>query len=176
MTDQEEQVVEREPAETLEQAEALNETSESGASEDLPPAEGDQEARSADEEASEEEPSAAEELSATRALEAPENPNIPRLRPGDAVSVFVLIREGDRERTQEFRGTVIRIRKGSNSASFTVRRTASHGIGVERTFLMRSPLIEKVEIHRRAHVRRAKLYYLRERTGKRARLREKREV
>jgi len=108
------------------------------------------------------------------AVEAPVNPNIPELHPGDSVSVHVRIREGNRERVQEFKGTVIRIRKRGNNASFTVRRIASHGIGVERTFFLRSPLIEKVEILRRAHVRRSKLYYLRDRTGKRARLQEKR--
>jgi large subunit ribosomal protein L19 len=109
-----------------------------------------------------------------KAVEAPVNPNIPDLRPGDMVSVHIRIREGDRERVQEFRGTIIRIQKGGNNASFTVRRTASHGIGVERTFLTRSPMIDRVEIHRHSHVRRAKLYYLRERTGKRSRLKEKR--
>jgi large subunit ribosomal protein L19 len=85
------------------------------------------------------------------------------------------IQEGDRQRVQEFRGTVIRTRKGGNNASFTVRRVASHGVGVERTFLLRSPRIEKVEVSRQAHVRRAKLYYLRGRSGKRARLSEKRD-
>ncbi len=109
-----------------------------------------------------------------KALEAPPNPNIPELRPGDTVSVHVRIKEGDRERVQEFRGTVIRKRKGGNDANFTVRRTASHGIGVERTFLLRSPRIEKVEIQRSSHVRRAHLYYLRDRVGKHARLKEKR--
>lgn len=112
----------------------------------------------------------------TKALEAKANPNIPELSPGDTVSVHVRIREGDRERVQEFRGTVIRLRKGGNTANFTVRRTASHGVGVERTFLLRSPLIEKVEVQRKARVRRAQLYYLRERTGKRARLEEKRKA
>jgi large subunit ribosomal protein L19 len=109
------------------------------------------------------------------AVQAPTNPNIPDLRPGDTVSVHVRIKEGNRERVQEFRGTVIRMRKGGNNANFTVRRTASHGIGVERTFLLRSPRIEKVEIQRRAKVRRAQLYFLRGRTGKRARLDEKRD-
>ncbi|GMR11433.1 MAG: hypothetical protein BMS9Abin28_2265 [Anaerolineae bacterium] len=109
-----------------------------------------------------------------KALEAPINENIPELRPGDDVSVHLRIREGTRERVQEFRGTVIRLRKGGNDANFTVRRIASHGIGVERTFLLRSPRIDKVEIVRRAHVRRAQLYFLRDRRGKRARLREKR--
>lgn len=111
----------------------------------------------------------------TEAVQAPPNPNIPDIRPGDTVSVHVRIREGNRERVQEFRGTVIRLRKGGNNANFTVRRTASHGIGVERTFLLRSPRIEKVEIQRRAKVRRAQLYFLRGRTGKRARLDEKRD-
>jgi large subunit ribosomal protein L19 len=108
-----------------------------------------------------------------QAVEASVNPNIPELHPGDTVSVHVRIKEGDRERIQEFRGTIIRLRKGGNNANFTVRRTASHGIGVERTFLLRSPRIEKVVVQRSAHVRRAQLYYLRDRTGKRARLTEK---
>jgi len=102
------------------------------------------------------------------------NPNIPELRPGDTVKVHARIVEGDRERVQVFQGTVIRLREGGANANFTVRRIASHGIGVERTFLLHSPRIEKVEVLRRAHVRRAKLYYLRERRGKAARLREKR--
>jgi large subunit ribosomal protein L19 len=108
-----------------------------------------------------------------KSVEAPVNPEIPQLRPGDEVSVFVRIKEGNRERTQEYRGTVIRMGKRGNNANFTVRRTASAGIGVERTFLLRSPMIEKVQLHRRSHVRRAKLYYLRDRTGKRARLKQK---
>ncbi len=102
------------------------------------------------------------------------NPNIPDLRPGDTVRVHARIIEGDRERVQIFQGTVIRIRRGGAGASFTVRRIASHGIGVERTFPFHSPRIEKVEVTRRAKVRRAKLYYLRERRGKAARLKEKR--
>ena len=109
-----------------------------------------------------------------RVLEAPVNPNIPELRSGDSVSVHVLIKEGDRERVQEFKGTIIRMRRGGNNTNFTVRRIASHGIGVERSFLLRSPRIMKVEVQRQAHVRRAQLYYLRKLTGKRARLKEKR--
>ena len=109
-----------------------------------------------------------------KAVEVPENTNLPKLNPGDSVSVHFRIREGERERVQEFKGTVIRIRKGGNNSNFTVRRTASHGIGVERTFPLRSPRIEKIDIQRRAQVRRSKLYYLRDRTGKRARLKEKR--
>ncbi len=108
-----------------------------------------------------------------RSVEAPENPNIPDLQPGDSVSVHVRIQEGNRERVQEFKGTIIRIRRGGNNANFTVRRTASAGIGVERTFLFRAPNIEKVVVERHAHVRRAKLYFLRERTGKRSRLKQK---
>lgn len=106
-------------------------------------------------------------------VEMPINPNIPDLRPGDTVNVHLRITEGGRERIQEFRGTVIRLRKGGNEASFTVRRIASNGIGVERTFLVRSPRIDKVVVERHAKVRRAQLYFLRERTGKRARLKER---
>jgi large subunit ribosomal protein L19 len=102
------------------------------------------------------------------------NPNIPEMRPGDTVNVHARIVEGDRERVQVFRGTVIRMRKGGANANFTVRRIASHGVGVERTFLLHSPRVEKVEVLRRAHTRRAQLYYLRQRRGKNARLREKR--
>ncbi len=102
------------------------------------------------------------------------NPNIPEIRPGDTVRVHARIVEGDRERVQVFQGTVIRLRRGGVNANFTVRRIASHGIGVERTFLLRSPRLEKVDVVRRGHVRRAQLYYLRDRRGKAARLREKR--
>jgi large subunit ribosomal protein L19 len=108
-----------------------------------------------------------------KAVEAPVNPNIPELRSGDTVSVHVRIKEGDRERIQEFKGTVIRVRKGGNDSNFTVRRIASNGIGVERTFLLRSPRLDKVVVERRAHVRRAQLYFLRGRTGKSARLKQK---
>jgi large subunit ribosomal protein L19 len=102
------------------------------------------------------------------------NPDVPQLRPGDTVRVHFRIVEGDRERTQIFQGTVMRLRKGGPNANFTVRRIASHGVGVERTFLLKSPRLEKVEVLRHAHVRRAQLYYLRGRKGKAARLREKR--
>jgi large subunit ribosomal protein L19 len=104
------------------------------------------------------------------------NPNIPQLRPGDTVRVHARIVEGDRERVQVFQGTVIRLRKGGVDANFTVRRIASHGIGVERTFLLHSPRLEKVQVRRRSHIRRAQLYFLRKRRGKAARLREKRTV
>lgn len=108
-----------------------------------------------------------------RAVEAPVNENIPELRSGDIVSVHVKITEGDRERIQEFKGTIIRLRKSGNNANFTVRRIASNGIGVERTFLMRSPRIDKVVVERHSKVRRAQLYFMRERTGKSARLKQK---
>ncbi|MEE8162625.1 MAG: 50S ribosomal protein L19 [Anaerolineae bacterium] len=102
------------------------------------------------------------------------SPDVPQIRPGDTVRVHFRIVEGDRERTQVFQGTVMRLRKGGANANFTVRRIASHGVGVERTFLLNSPRLEKVEVLRHAHVRRAQLYYLRGRKGKAARLREKR--
>lgn len=108
-----------------------------------------------------------------QSVEEPENPNIPQLRPGDMVSVHIRIKEGSTERIQEFRGTIIRKRGRANDASFTVRRIASNGIGVERTFLTRSPRLEKVVVQRHSVVRRAKLYHLRERTGKNARLKQK---
>ena len=108
-----------------------------------------------------------------KAAEAPDNPNVPKLSPGDAVSVFLRIKEGANERIQEFKGTVIRARSGGQSANFTVRRVASNGIGVERTFLARSPRLEKVVVTRHSHVRRANLYFMRQRTGKSARLKQK---
>ncbi|MFW5714154.1 MAG: 50S ribosomal protein L19 [Brevefilum sp.] len=108
-----------------------------------------------------------------KSVEAPVNENIPELTPGDAVSVHLKIKEGDRERIQIFKGTILLVRGGGNNASFTVRRIASNGIGVERTFLMRSPRIQKVVVDRRQKVRRARLFFLRERTGKRARLKQR---
>lgn len=110
-----------------------------------------------------------------RSLERLEpNPNIPDLRPGDTVRVHIRIVEGNRERTQVFQGTLMRVRGGGVNSTFTVRRIAAHGVGVERTFMLHSPRIEKVEVLRHAHVRRARLYFLRDRVGKKARLREKR--
>ncbi|MEN6409548.1 MAG: 50S ribosomal protein L19 [Anaerolineaceae bacterium] len=108
-----------------------------------------------------------------KAVEAPVNENIPHLYPGDAVSVHVKIKEGNRERIQEFKGTVLYVREGGNDASFTVRRVASNGVGVERTFLTRSPRIDRVVVERHNVVRRARMYFLRERTGKSARLKQK---
>jgi large subunit ribosomal protein L19 len=101
--------------------------------------------------------------------------DLPQLRVGDDVQVHFRIVEGDRERIQLVRGTVMRIRKGGGAnANFTVRRIAAHGIGVERTFPLHSPRIEKIEVLRHAHVRRSKLYFLRGRQGKSARIKERR--
>ncbi|MCA9886336.1 MAG: 50S ribosomal protein L19 [Anaerolineaceae bacterium] len=108
-----------------------------------------------------------------QAVQAPKTDH-PQLAPGDNVKVHVRIVEGNRERIQVFQGIVIRLRKGGNEANFTVRRVASHGVGVERTFLLNSPRIEKIEVSRSAKVRRAQLYYLRDRRGKAARLKERR--
>lgn len=96
------------------------------------------------------------------------------IRPGDRVRVHMRIVEGDRERVQVFQGVVMRKRKGGINANFTVRRIAAHGVGVERTFFLSSPRLEKIEVASHAHVRRAQLYYLRGLRGKAARLREKR--
>jgi large subunit ribosomal protein L19 len=98
--------------------------------------------------------------------------DLPPFRPGDTVRVHVKIREGDKERTQVFEGVVIRRRKGANNGSFTVRKI-SYGVGVERIFPISSPNVEKVEIKSRGHVRRSRLYYLRDLKGKKARLRSK---
>ena len=105
--------------------------------------------------------------------ESKPNPNIPTLAPGDKVKVSVRVVEGDKERLQVFQGVVIKTRRSVDGGSFTVRRV-SRGIGVERTFLLQSPMVDKVEVMQHGKVRRAKLYYLRRRSGKTARLREKR--
>lgn len=108
-----------------------------------------------------------------KAVEAKINEKIPQLSSGDTVSVHVKIKEGERERIQEFKGIVIRLRKSGNDANVTVRRMASNGIGVERTFLLRSPRIDKIVVERHGKVRRAQLYFMRDRTGKSARLKQK---
>ena len=99
--------------------------------------------------------------------------DVPQVAPGDTVKVHVKVVEGSRERIQVFEGTVMRLRGGSSATNFTVRRIA-HGIGVERTFLLHSPRIDKIEILRHGRVRRAQLYYLRGRTGKSAKIKERR--
>ena len=100
--------------------------------------------------------------------------NLPEFRAGDTVRVGVRVVEGNRERVQEFEGVVIRRRSSGINENFTVRRIASHGIGVERTFLLHSPRLDSIKVVRRGKVRRAKLYYLRGLTGKAARIKERR--
>ncbi len=97
--------------------------------------------------------------------------DIPEFKPGDTVKIHVKVVEGGRERIQVFQGVVIKRRGGGMRETFTVRRI-SYGVGVERTFPLHSPRIEKIEIVRRGKVRRAKLFYLRRLRGKAARIRE----
>ena len=106
-------------------------------------------------------------------IELKTNPNIPILAPGDTVKVSTRIIEGEKERTQLFQGVVIKVRHGGVGANFTVRRVA-YGVGVERTFPLYSPLVEKVEVVRHGKVRRARLFYLRGLSAKKARIKEKR--
>ncbi len=106
-------------------------------------------------------------------VEVKTNPNIPSLAPGDTVKVSIKVIEGDKERTQVFQGVIIGVRNSGAGSSFTVRRVA-YGVGVERTFPLHSPLVEKVEVVRHGKVRRAKLYYLRGLSAKKARIKEKR--
>ena len=94
---------------------------------------------------------------------------VPVFSTGDTVRVYNKIKEGNRERTQIFEGTVLKIQGGSNRTTFTVRKS-SNGVGVEKTWPLHSPMVEKVEVVRRGKVRRAKLTYLRERTGKAAKV------
>jgi large subunit ribosomal protein L19 len=104
-----------------------------------------------------------------------EKPEVPVLRSGDTVRVHVKVVEGTRERIQVFEGVVIAVNGTTGlHTSFTVRRV-SHGVGVERTFLVHSPRLDRIDVLRHGDVRRAKLYYLREKVGKRARIRERRE-
>lgn len=97
--------------------------------------------------------------------------NVGDFRVGDTVKVYGKIKEGNRERIQVFEGTVLKIQGGSNRATFTVRKV-SNGVGVEKTWPMHSPNVEKVEVVRRGKVRRAKLNYLRDRVGKKAKVKE----
>ena len=104
-----------------------------------------------------------------------ENPSIAKFNAGDRVRVSAKVVEGDRERIQVFEGDVIRVRKGGPASTFTVRKISS-GIGVERTFLLASPRVDKVEVVRFGKVRRARLYYLRALQGRAARIKEKARV
>ncbi len=98
--------------------------------------------------------------------------DLPKLCIGDTVRVHVKIKEGNRERIQAFEGTIIQKKHGGISETFTVRRL-SYGVGVERTFPVNSPKIDKIDVIRKGKVRRAKLYYLRDRVGKAAKVKEK---
>ena len=100
--------------------------------------------------------------------------DVPALRPGDTVRVHAKVVEGTRERIQVFEGLVIRISGGGSNRTFTVRRVA-HGVGVERTFLVHSPRIDRIDVIRHGQVRQARLYYLRGKVGKAARIRERRD-
>lgn len=107
-----------------------------------------------------------------RAIEAEQiRTDLPNFHVGDTVKVYVKVKEGNRERTQMFEGTVIKRQNGGLRETFTVRRVA-YGVGVERTFPVNAPIIEKMEITRRGKVRRAKLFYLRDRVGKAAKVKE----
>lgn len=100
--------------------------------------------------------------------------SVPDFDVGDTVRVGVRVVEGNRERVQEFEGVVIRKRGSGINENFTVRRIASHGIGVERTFLVHAPRLDSIQLVRRGKVRRARLFYLRGLTGKAARIKERR--
>lgn len=100
--------------------------------------------------------------------------DVPHFGPGDTVRVHVKVVEGNRERIQPFEGIVIRRRGGGINENFTVRRIASHGVGVERTFPVHAPRVDHIDVLRNGQVRRAKLYYLRGLTGRAARIRERR--
>lgn len=101
--------------------------------------------------------------------------DVPDFRPGDTVQVHVKVTEGNRTRVQVFEGVVIARRGSGVSETFTVRKISFNGIGVERTFPVHAPIIDHIDVVRRGRVRRAKLYYLRDRVGKKARIRERRE-
>jgi large subunit ribosomal protein L19 len=100
--------------------------------------------------------------------------DVPDFAPGDTLKVHVRVVEGNKQRVQVFQGVVIRRQNGGIHETFTVRKL-SYGVGVERTFPVHSPIIEKIEVFTRGDVRRAKLYYLRDRVGKAAKVKEKRD-
>ncbi len=99
--------------------------------------------------------------------------DLPTMGPGDTVRVHARIIEGNKERVQVFEGVIIAMRRAQNASTVTVRRISHNGIGVERTFMLHSPRIDRYEVVRRGRVRRAKLYYLRDRQGKSARIKER---
>lgn len=107
-----------------------------------------------------------------RSIEAAQmKTEVPQFHVGDTVRVYAKVKEGARERTQVFEGTVIKRQNGSSRETFTVRKN-SNGIGVEKTWPLHSPIVEKVDVVRRGKVRRARLFYLRDRVGKRAKVKE----
>lgn len=107
-----------------------------------------------------------------RSIEAAQlKAEVPEFRVGDTVKVYAKVKEGNRERTQVFEGTVLKRQNGGNRETFTVRKT-SNGVGVEKTWPVHSPIVERIEVVRRGKVRRAKLFYLRDRVGKRAKVKE----
>jgi large subunit ribosomal protein L19 len=106
-------------------------------------------------------------------LEVKPNPNIPVLNPGDTVKVNIKVVEGEKERTQVFQGVVIKVKQGGAGPILTVRRV-TYGVGVERTFPLNAPRVEKVEVVRHGKVRRARLYYLRGLSSRASRIKEKR--
>jgi len=112
-------------------------------------------------------------MKAIETVERTQSLKRPAIKPGDTVRVHVKVREGDKERIQVFEGLVIAMHRGGTRASFTVRKV-SFGQGVERIFPLHSPVIQKIDVVRTARVRRAKLYFLRARRGKAARMKEKR--
>lgn len=112
-------------------------------------------------------------MEASQLISLEPNPNIEEFQPGDTVRVGIRVTEGQRTRIQNFQGVVIRKKGGGPGETFTVRRV-SYEIGVERTFLIHSPNVESVKVMRRGMVRRARLYYLRGRSGRAARIKERR--
>ncbi len=110
-------------------------------------------------------------MTAEPLVEVKSNPDIPELAPGDTVKVHARIVEGGKERIQVFQGVIIKTKKAADGGNFTVRRT-SYGVGVERTFPFASPLVARVEVMRHGRVRRSRLFYIRRRSGKAARLKE----
>lgn len=97
--------------------------------------------------------------------------DVPEFSVGDTVKVYAKVKEGNRERTQVFEGTVLKRQNGGNRETFTVRKN-SNGVGVEKTWPLHSPIVEKIEVVRKGKVRRAKLFYLRDRVGKKAKVKE----
>ena len=106
-----------------------------------------------------------------KSIEAAQIKEVTSFNVGDTIKVYAKVKEGNKERIQAFEGTVLKKQGGSNRATFTVRKT-SNGVGVEKTWPLHSPTIEKIEVIRRGKVRRAKLNYLRERVGKKAKVKE----